>query len=470
MWRSRYFGDCASDLFHRLEGRFEERVGFDEKVSQQMQDRFARLKALRPPSPSNTSEVAWQPALPHIRTQPQTARAVPDGSDRLEQILGTSAKANQYGEHLVLHSWFGEPARYTPDLQALRLLMPNPAEDLADPEQWLFLDIETTGLAGGSGTYAFLVGVAWWEAGGLEIEQFFMRDYSEECSLLFALGERLAERRVLVTFNGKSFDWPLLETRYRMNRKIPPPVPLAHLDFLHPARNLWRLRLGSVRLSGLERHVLGWDRGADLTSDLIPRIYLDFVRGAPPEQLIPVFHHNQMDLRGLAGLSSRILSLLSDVETQGEDGLELFGVSRICERRGDSVRARKLYEKSIATVLPAETDRSARRLLARLAKRDGDFAVACELWSSALGNSFEGYEAYEQLAIYHEHNARDPRRAREIVCQALDELRRANRTGTINSSAYHQISARFERRMGRLERKSMGPLLNVVDMGLRSGY
>jgi Tfp pilus assembly protein PilF len=120
-------------------------------------------------------------------------------------------------------------------------------------------------------------------------------------------------------------------------------------------------------------------------------------------------------------------------------------------------------------MLPAETDRAARVLLARLAKRDGDFAVACELWSTALGNSRQGYEAYEQLAIYHEHNARDPRRAREIVRQALDELRRANRTGTISPGAYRQINARFEHRMGRLERKSMRPLLDVLDTRLRPG-
>ena len=140
----------------------------------------------------------------------------------------------------------------------------------ADAQQWLFLDTETTGLAGGTGTYPFLVGLAWWEGGGLEVEQLFMREYSEERSLLAALAERLAERPVLVTFNGKSFDWPLLETRYRMTRTIPPPTLRAHLDFLHPARNLWRLRLGSVRLSQLERHVLGWDRGADVASELNP--------------------------------------------------------------------------------------------------------------------------------------------------------------------------------------------------------
>ena len=117
--------------------------------------------------------------------------------------------------------------------------------------------------------------------------------------------------------------------------------------------------------------------------------------------------------------------------TARQDGLELFGVSRICERRGDATRARKLYEQSIASVLPVETDRTARRSLARLAKRDGDFALACDLWRSALGNSRPGYEAYEQLAIYHEHQARNPHEAREVVRQALDELRRANHAGTL---------------------------------------
>jgi len=249
------------------------------------------------------------------------------------------------------------------------------------------------------------VGIAWWEGGGLEIEQFFMREYSEERALLFALRERVAERPVLVTFNGKSFDWPLLETRYRMSRKITSPTPRAHLDFLHPARNLWRLRLGSVRLSQLERHVLGWEQGTDVLSGLIPQIYFDYLRGGPPERLVPVHNHNQMDLRGLAALSSRILSLLSDAEKLGQDGLEIFGVSRICEKRGEHTRARNLYEKSMASILSTEIDRAARRSLARLAKRQGDFDVVCELWKDALGNSRHGYEAYEQLAIYYERNA-----------------------------------------------------------------
>jgi uncharacterized protein YprB with RNaseH-like and TPR domain len=432
-------------------------------------DRFRGLKALRRSlsAPPAMAVVEPQPSLLSGQRELRTrVGAVRNEPERLERILGATTKKNQHGEYISLHRWSAEPAQYMPDIQAVRLLVPGAPEEVADPEQWLFLDTETTGLAGGSGTYAVLVGIAWWEGGGLEIEQFFMREYSEERSLLFALAERLAERRVLVTFNGKSFDWPLLETRYRMNRKIPPPLPRAHLDFLHPARKLWRLRLGSVRLSELERHVLGWDRGADLLSDLIPRIYLDFIRGGSPERLIPILHHNQMDLRGLAALSSRILSLLSDAEAHGQDGLELFGVSRICEKRGENSRARKLYQKSIACVLPAETDRAAKRSLARLAKRDGDFNLACELWNGALDNSRQGYEAYEQLAIYHEHYARNPEQARHVVRQALDELRRANQTGNIAPGAYREIKARFDHRMTRLECKNRRPLLDVLSAEL----
>jgi len=422
-----------------------------------MSIRYTNLKALQRTPRSAPAETTSYPTL--LGADGISSHTVRPDVERLAQVLGATTKTNQYGEFLSVRCWCAQPPSFSPDPRALKLLLPDALEEIADPDEWLFLDTETTGLSGGSGTYPFLVGIAWWEGGGLEIEQLFMPEYSEERSLLLALRERIAERPVVVTFNGKSFDWPLLETRYRMTRKISVPTPRAHLDFLHPARHLWRLRLGSVRLSELERHVLGWDRGADLLSGLIPQIYFDYLRGGPPERLVPVLNHNQLDLRGLAALSSRILWLLSDVENVGQDGLELFGVSRICEKRGEDVRARSLYEKSIASFLPADTDRVARRSLARLAKRQGDFELACELWKDALGNSRHGYEAYEQLAIYYERKARDPEQAREIVKQALDELRRAIQMGDIAPGPYREIKARFENRLQRLERKSKRPLL-----------
>jgi tetratricopeptide (TPR) repeat protein len=135
---------------------------------------------------------------------------------------------------------------------------------------------------------------------------------------------------------------------------------------------------------------------------------------------------------------------------------------RICVKRGEDIRARSLYEKSIASFLPTETDRVARRSLARLAKRQGDFTLACELWKDALGNSRHGYEACEQLAIYYERTARDPERAEQIVHQALDELRRAIQIGEIAPGPYNEIRASFDRRLRRLERKTFKPLLKTL--------
>ncbi|MFY9690500.1 MAG: ribonuclease H-like domain-containing protein, partial [Candidatus Acidiferrales bacterium] len=218
-------------------------------MSTSMQDRFARIGALKPARRTSAPPADEAPRghLPDI----------PAGAERLAQILGATARENRFGAHLGLRRWFsevidGDAKLAAPetelDLAALRLIAPDAPECVADPRKWLFLDTETTGLAGGTGMYPFLVGIAWWDAGGLEVEQFFMREHSEEHSLLTALAERLAERRVLVTFNGKSFDWPLLETRYRMNRARPPFARMEHLDLLFSARRLWKLRFESCRL------------------------------------------------------------------------------------------------------------------------------------------------------------------------------------------------------------------------------
>ena len=384
---------------------------------------------------------------------------MPQGAERLAEMLGAGVKRNKFGEHLALRRWFSESIDCEPpdgqlNAAALRLLAPDAPDEIADPQQWLFLDTETTGLAGGTGTYPFLVGIAWWDAGGLEVEQFFMREHSEEHSVLVALAERMAERRVLVTFNGKSFDWPLLETRYRMTRKIPVPSPRAHLDFLHPARNLWRLRLGSVRLAELERHVLGWNRGTDVMSELIPQLYFDFLRGGPPGADSSRFSiTTRWICAGWPGYRRECCRCSRTRKSKSADALELFGVSRICERRGEAARARALFQRSIAGELPAATERIARRSLALMAKREGDFARARALWESLLGNSREGLEAYEQLAIYYERHAREPLEAASVTKKALTELRRANRAGTLPASLYRSTRARFEHRLARLERK-----------------
>lgn len=165
-------------------------------------------------------------------------------------------------------------------------------------------------------------------------------------------------------------------------------------------------------------------------------------------------------MRGLAGLAAHTLSLLAKPELRGKDALELFGVSRICERRGKTARARELYSRSLASELPEETDRAARKSIARLARREGDFAVACEMWTAMLGNSREGFEAYEALAIHYERRERDPQRAAMLVQRALAELRRAQRLGTLAPGFHGRYRGRFEARLARLERKLSSTLLD----------
>ncbi|MGH9776202.1 MAG: ribonuclease H-like domain-containing protein [Candidatus Acidiferrales bacterium] len=407
-------------------------------------DRLARVSALRAPRRSSTAKRGY-------------ATNLPEGAARLAELLAASPATTKYGEHLSLRRWFAEPSGCDAPLDGLSVLAPGAPKEAFDIENWLFLDTETTGMAGGTGTYAFLVGVAWWEAGGLQVEQFFMRDFSEEHSVLVALAERMASRRVLVTFNGKTFDWPLLETRYRMTRAISPRSPSMHLDLLHPARRLWRMRLGSARLQDLERHILGWDRGVDVMSELIPQIYFEYVRGGSADPLVPVFRHNQMDLQGLAALSQRMLNLLAAPEASGGDPRDLYGLSRLFEQRGEAARARQLCERALAEGLPEEISRVAKRGLAMLAKREADFPRATALWEDLRADSHGGIEdaleASVQLAIYLEHRAARPQHAADVTCEALKKLRRATRSGSIDTVRGRRLEAAFQHRLKRLKRK-----------------
>src|SRR5215470_6622177 len=312
-------------------------------------DKFARLAALKPVRP-------FPQRPPDLCT--------PDENDPISRLLGGGIARNRFGNHLAIRNWFSTPEFVAPSPVALELLSRTGDRALSrrtraaleNPEKWLFLDTETTGLAGGTGTYAFLVGLAWWDAGGLQVEQMFLRDFSEEHSLLQELSDRLAARPVLVTFNGKTFDWPLLENRFRMTRSIRVPALAAHLDLLHPARAVWKLRLGSVRLVELERQVLdparlGWHREDDVASALIPQYYFDYLHGGVPDALAGVVKHNQMDLRGLAALFGKINALLAPGEPGMEevDSLDLFGLSRYLRRRGESERAHFTCSKALDT-------------------------------------------------------------------------------------------------------------------------
>jgi uncharacterized protein len=419
-------------------------------------DKFSRLAALKPAG-----------ALPSRRA----AIRVPDEEDTLGRLLGAVIGSNHFGEHLAIRNWYSSPEFSAPSNTTLELLSHShdvsfsrkTRAALENPEKWLFLDTETTGLAGGTGTYAFLIGLAWWDACGLQVEQILMRDFTEEFSALQQLAQHVAERPVLVTFNGKSFDWPLLESRFTMTRSIAVPKLAAHLDLLHPARALWRPRLGSVRLAELERQVLdaqrlGWSRDDDISSAMIPQFYFDYLRGGSAEPLGGVVRHNQMDLRGLAALFGKINEMLSESrgEINGVESLDLFGLSRFLQRRGASDRAQSACTQALELGLPAEFRPKARRELAQMSKRRGEHARAAEIWLQLAADPHDGVLACEQLAIYYERHAKDLSQAAQFAKLAIATLRR-QRIGSRDPYFMvrsERLERKFLQRLARLERKS----------------
>ncbi|HSC77545.1 MAG TPA: ribonuclease H-like domain-containing protein [Candidatus Acidoferrales bacterium] len=295
--------------------------------------------------------------------------------------------------------------------------------EISDVSDWLFLDLETTGLAGGTGTYAFLVGLGRMTPEGFRLRQHFLGDLAAERELLASLAAELEAAPLLVTYNGKLFDAPLLETRYRLARMRWPLEERPHLDLLYPARRLWKLRCGSARLLDLEQMILGHARGEDVPGSLIPHLYFDYLRGGDARPLEVVFRHNAEDLLTLAALAARLLTLAAAPETTHDDSLELLGLARLFERAQEPERAGALYELALQDHLPAELHTLAQLRLSFLYKRRGEHQRATALWRELAEASTAPRTrlmALEQLAICYEHRLGDPVAATRATQQALE--------------------------------------------------
>lgn len=277
------------------------------------------------------------------------------------------------------------------------------------PARWAFLDTETTGLAGGSGTYAFLVGVGRVTPEGFRVRQFFMRDHGEEASLAHALAAHLGEFETLVTYNGKAYDVPLLETRYRMNRMPPPFSRMAHLDLLFGARRLWKLRFESCRLVELERQVFGVEREGDLPGEMIPYVYFEYLRTREAFRLAPVFHHNAFDILSLACLTAVApFAFRSPGQTRLSHGAELVGLARWLRQIGQLEDALAVFRKAVEAGL--NDDLLFRTLwdIGAMEKRLGNHHAAAGVFSglASCRNSFRG-AALEELAKHYEHREKN---------------------------------------------------------------
>jgi uncharacterized protein len=298
------------------------------------------------------------------------------------------------------------PIRISAPLTGIAAWANDPRLSGLPPEKLAFLDIETSGLSGGTGTYAFMVGVARYIGDNLHLAMFFMHAPEEEPALLEALADFLAPCEALVTFNGKSFDAPLLKTRYTL-QSIPCPFDdYAHIDLLPLARRLWRERLPSRALKALEIDILNAPRGPEEVPGYeIPYLYFDYLRSGDPAPLKGVFYHNSLDVVSMAALLNYTAGLLDNPHDTELHGLDILALARLFAdlRKWDD--AARLYERALESELPEASFADALKRYAVLQRRRGDWETAVRLWERAAG---EGHiYAHVELAKHAEHRQRD---------------------------------------------------------------
>jgi uncharacterized protein YprB with RNaseH-like and TPR domain len=308
-------------------------------------------------------------------------------------------------------------------------------------EQTRILDTETTGLAGGTGTLAFLVGVGWWEGGRFRVDQLLLQRPSDEPELLERLDALLAGAGLLVTFNGRTFDLPLLRTRYLMNRRSSRALAAPHLDLLHPARRLFRGRVADCRLQTLEALVLGRRRVAaeDVDGAEIPARYQSYLRTGDRHALDAVIKHNRIDVASTAWLLGRVLRGLGEPLEWAEDGFELLAAAETWLRVADHTRADAALERGLSLARSAPARRRLLRLRARLAQRRGHRQLAATLWEQYRQEFPRENLGFVETAKIYEHHDKD-------VVSALARARAAPNRGP---DVIHRI-ARLERRRDRL--------------------
>jgi uncharacterized protein YprB with RNaseH-like and TPR domain len=369
-----------------------------------------------------------------VQVAPQKTTTSPRGTNvPLEELL--IGKIERLGESscFVLETAYDLSARCGShtlgELKAVRgerlaLITKDPELAYFDLQRTVFLDTETTGLSQGTGTLVFLVGAGYLDGTYFVIRQFFLRSIGEEAPYLKSLASFLERFSAIVTFNGKAFDWPLLEQRYIYNRDFrkPPLLNPLHLDLLHPARRLWKPRLESCALGSLENHVLGVKRTReDVPGYLIPSLYFKFQRTGDGRPLAGVFYHNLQDILSLAALAIHMDQVMSDPLGGSLDhALDFYSLGKVFDRAGEAELAAACYEEALRRQIDSEHRYTCLVALGAVQKRQRWWDSALHTWDRLLDSGGSAaLHALVEMAKYHEHVERDYHQALDCVEQAL---------------------------------------------------
>lgn len=341
------------------------------------------------------------------------------------------------------HSLFSDRSHARPDI--LESIFGCHFPENICPEDILFLDTETTGLSGGVGTLAFQIGIGYFSNAGFVVEQFLMHDYPEENEMLCALDGIMKRFSVLCTFNGRTFDVPLLRSRFLMNRIQDARIPEIHADVLYPARRLWKLRLKNCRLSHLEEELLHVQREDDLPGALVPQTYFQYLKDGNFTPLIRILEHNKQDIVSLAQLFFFICKQVDHPEEM-EAAEDLFSLAKVMEKRGEQAKAMHCYRLSAENGLLGD----AYQAMARIEKREGNTEAAIKLYQAMLSQNKEPVAACEALAKLYEHQLKDIPGAIGYTRQALLFL---SEPALFRDSTVQEQQKALQYRYARLRRK-----------------
>ncbi len=307
------------------------------------------------------------------------------------------------------------------DMKAAALLANEPRIAYLNSSDALFLDTETTGLAGGTGTMAFLIGLGWFEDGQFYIRQILARDFSEEAAALAYLKDIAARKKFLVTFNGKAFDVNLLTARFILNRMQSDLAALPHLDLLHPSRRILGHRLENSRLATLEAEVLGVEREDDIPGWEIPQRYFDWLRRRDGRLLASIFEHNRLDVISMASLTAHLTEILTAQELmQNVHAADYLAAARLLLKRRDSCGVEKIlnmFDDRGCNEISAVSKKE----LSLLYKRNGRWQEAAQIWQELITTLPADYSTISELAKWLEHHVRDYQRAKDLVEKALNQ-------------------------------------------------